>query len=293
MIKPKFLKSFVALIVSAIFLWSCQGNEPEIEPIEETVEFSLNTELAAVFRQNIANGRAEESETFTGTLTLNNLDNGESASFDWFVVIDDVDFSATSNKTVAVVPGNYDLQLVVAATGKTYAGESNGITIGEGDNQVDVTLKPVFGQNNVDFTLSESANLRFSYPVNDIAEIQQPQIGLSIDGGDETIYSINKATGFTETWINLAFGSYTFELTLYDGDEIIGRSNPAQEDVNISANQNVVIDILPLFGEVGVSFNLEGGEVAFNFELPPAVAQEVGGVSNLQTILRLTSTVKG
>ena len=291
----KFLTNSMLYCLAACLVFTSCNKEDEVGPkgTEPNAQLSMNTLLAASLLQQIQKDGRLAEETITGTLTAENLDTGEETDYDWYAVIDEDAFTVVSAKTIAMVPGTYDFELVLSSDDHTYAGTAAAQAIFEGNNTVDLTLKPVIGDVNIDFTVAQSANLKLNYPVEDLADLDAPAIGVSIDGGNEFIYSINKQTGLSDTWINVTLQNHTFELTLYDGNMVVGRSNPDQEDVNVGINQNVIIDILPLYAEVAFNLNLEGGPSTFNFVLPDVVAEEVGGINNLRTVWRLNSTVNG
>lgn len=288
------LFSLLAMTFAVLFTACDQQESEPTQPTENgEATIGISAVMEAAFSQAITGGREDAESTITGTMTATNLDSGDEQVFDWYAVIDEDAFTVESTKTIVLVPGNYDFDLVLSDGTHSYAGQALLETVSEGENTIDLTLKPVFGDVDVDFTIQESANLKFSYPVEDISELDNPIIGISIDGGDEMVYALNPNTGFSDTWINVSFGSHTFVLTLSDGGTLVGRSVPSQETVNVQRNTNIAMDIVPLYGEVAFDLDLEGGELTFNFELPFAVADEVGGASNLQTVFRMTSTVNG
>ena len=84
-------------------------------------------------------------------------------------------------------------------------------------------------------------------------------------------------------------GNHTVHLNLYDGGVLIGRSVPEQESVVVVAGQPIHLDLVPLHGEATFNFNVGDGNASFTVNIPSDIVDEVGGVANLFSVLRLSN----
>lgn len=294
MMDLKTLRSLALGLMSSFVLFtgcSDQNNAIDLEQGESTV--SLNCNVGMKKSQTVAT-RATGNTSLAGKLTIIDIENLDTLVEDWYVVLNNDNFTAVSNKSIVLTPGMYDFQLTVNNGTKVYTGESNGVLISDmTESTVDLTLSPVFGLQEISTELSQLASLLFRYPVEEFAQLDQPKIGIKIDDNSETIYDVNKATGLTELYFDLEAGLYDFTIKLYDGNTQVGRSINGVEQVNVVLTEEVAVDLVPLHADMVMSLPMEGGDATFNFTIPTEVIDEVGGIKNLRAALSVASDVNG
>jgi len=88
--------------------------------------------------------------------------------------------------------------------------------------------------------------------------------------------------------LNLLPGVYDIALRLYESGAQVGKSpDAAGAGISVTPGFDVSLDIVPLFGEVGVALVVEGGDALFDVSVPSEVIDEAGGVANLEAVLRV------
>ena len=225
-------------------------------------------------------------DVLTGELSATNLDTMETEVFEWSIYLNSTTYETESNKTIVLAPGEYDFALLVQAGAYSYAGEALLQTIEEGENEVEMVLRPIIGAVETEvIVVARLADFRFSYDPGELSVLSAPQIGITVDGGVEEMFAVDPDTGLSEhMFLNLVEGVHEIELRLFDGPLQCGKSIEAQETVDVVAGTDVVMDLVALHGEVMFSLSEEGGEATFGFTIPAEVVAEAGGVANLQTI---------
>lgn len=286
--RNKISKIFLSVFTAAILLVSCNVNNNSVSN-KGNVNFSCN--VTGTFGQVKNNSRA--AETITGQLTATNLDLATSEVFNWYSTIDEETFTLTSNKSIILQPGNYEFSMTLIKGNFQYAGSTAVTTIIDGENNINLTIQPVVGDIDTSISLTETASMKFKYPAIELENITDPKIGYTIDGNNEVIVNINKTSGLSEVYINLTPATYNMKLKLYDGNLQIGKSVNSQENITVSQTQDIHMDIIPLHGETAFNLVYNGGDAVINFIIPPEVIEEAGGISDLQTIMRLNSSVNG
>jgi hypothetical protein len=283
-------------IVSVLFafnscnvgIWNTDGNLATV---------SLSGNLTAIFDgiANTAGSRASlmAAVPITGTLTAENNGTTVTEEFDWYGTLDEAEFQIGSTKTVILRPGNYDFTLVLNYGTHQYIGAVTSQDILDGENTVDLTLQPVIGDTLIVTDLNEVASLRLSYPPNELSLLADPSMVARIDDDPPQILDIDPATGLSNIYINVADGTHTIDLMLFDDGVQIGKSIDAQETVTVVLGEPVHMDLIPLYGETVFDLILNGGDATFVFYVPPEVVAEAGGLSNLEALFTLTGPVNG
>lgn len=290
----KSLKSLALGVMSSLILFTgCSDQNGAIDLNEGESQVSLHCNIGMKKSQTLSQ-RSTGNTSLTGELTIIDLENLDTLTEEWYVVLNNDLFTATSNKSIVLAPGVYDFQLTVSNGTKVYTGKSSGVLIADqSESMVDLTLSPVFGHQNITTDLSQLASLLFRYPQEEFAELDAPKIGIAIDGGSETIYDVNKATGLTELYFDLEAGLHTFQIKLYDGNTQVGRSINGIEQVDVILTEEVPVDLVPLHADVALTLPMKGGEATFTFTIPTEVVDEVGGITNLRAAMTVASGVNG
>lgn len=278
---------FTLLLIMTVTALFTACTQPGPEESEGITSLNMSVSASAATRTT-ENTRAARS--YTGTLTITNLESGEITSEHWYAVINDETLEAVSTKTAALSPGTYDLSLVLTRDHHTYAGEVSGQVITRGNNNVNIILNPVIGETTVNTNLTQSAYLRLSYNSIDFTSLSNPQIDVKVDGTSQGMFKINKSTGLSDLFLELAPGNYTIELELFDDMILVGTG---RKECAVSPGESITIDLFPLYGEAQASLTIEGGDAPFTFILPPEVVAEARVLQNLKAELKLTSAKNG
>lgn len=158
-----------------------------------------------------------------------------------------------------------------------------------------MTIRPVIGDQIADVTiLNTLIDFEFSYSQSELASagLSDPSIGITVDGGTEMIFDIDPTTGLSESMnLNLSPGVYDFSLRLFDTGAQVGKSaDGAGTGLTVAPGFDVSLDIVPLFGEVGVALTVEGGDAVFDVLVPDEVVEEAGGLSGLEAVMSVVGT---
>ena len=228
--------------------------------------------------------------SIVATLRLKDSVTEESQDIRWPIYLNTETFEVTSNKTIAVVAGTYDVEFLAIDGSVTYVAEAQDVTLSETQQNIPLVLKTVLGDSQVDIdSIVQLPEFQFQYDPAELTEFTQPKIGVVIDGGDELLMTLNPETGITDQYLSVSAGQHNIKLRFYDGVLLKGRSKPGQEDPTIVPGQRFVMDLIPLYGETTASLDTVGGNATFTFAIPALAVQEVGGdPANLQVILSLS-----
>lgn len=266
------------------------------EALQQEVAFDLD--FTALLEKELVSGvfddQGSAANLMSGSMKVTNLANGEVEFFPWTVNIDENNLAnVQSFQSLVLEPGDYAFELAVSRTGHSYSGSVISSLTDGSTEMISMIIRPVIGETLVDVnTIAELIDFRFSFSAADIdtANLQSPSVGISIDGGVEQIFALNKSTGLSEHMLlNLQPGQYDIALRLLDNGIQVGKSIAAQEsNITVSQGLDVSMDIVPLHGEIAFSLDTQGADAIVNLKVPPEVVEEVGGVGNLQAVLSVT-----
>ncbi len=285
----------LSVMVLSLFLVGCGGssNEKETNSAETLkVERSVDLSLAALFAGKVNGNKApvytRALKIVTGSLQAYNHTTGITENFSWSAYLNEADFNVTSNKTIVLEPGDYTFTMLLNDTNRQYVGTASMSVTDGSTNIIPLTVSPVIGDTIVD--VSVAANLaayKFSYATSELSALANPQIGITIDGGVEEIFTINPTTGLSQTYLNLSDGAHSIQLALYDGNIQVGKSVAAQESVNVVAGSPLNIDIVALHGATQFSLSETDSNATVKANVPQEVIDEIG-IGNLQVIMTLS-----
>jgi len=297
-------KKWACLFGLATLLSACgSDNAPQENTGESTV--GMNYDVSAFLKQeidtssesaNLTISNETTSSSFTteqilrGELSVTTIggdNDGQVEVFAWTIYLDEDTFAASSNNTLTLDPGNYDFELLLTKGDQQYAGYSNQ-TLVDGTNDVAMTIKPVIGDVVQDVTIIDRlAYFKFQYNLDDLAAIASPSVGIQVDGDVEQVFTINTATGLSDTFVNLPTGQHTLALKFYEAGVQVGKSITEQETQTVSFGTDLAMDIVPLHGEMQLILTEDGGDANLSVIVPAEVVDEVGGTNNLTATLAL------
>lgn len=272
----------------ALSMTACLQPGEEDAPDSKESVLALNVEATAFHLQQLVADADEDAAfkaLFLGELSARNVDTGQTSTFVWTVEVDTQTLTARSNRTVILKPGSYELALLVTTGNQQYAGTATAV-IGDGQNGVAMTLRPVIGNSieNVS-VVSRASAFTLSYDPAELAGVQSPQIGVVVDGGSETVLALNPSSGRSQTALNVTPGAHRISLRFYDAGLQVGRSRAEQENVTISPGVDVAMDLVALQGESVFELTGTSGDARFSFAVPAEVVDEAGGAGNLRVQL--------
>ncbi|WP_299020446.1 hypothetical protein [uncultured Photobacterium sp.] len=268
----------------------------------------VNMEFAATYLQNlgsdalqsavysqaavidfITDDEANVDRNYHGQVKVTNTKSGEEQLFD-LSATQKTDGKVVSQQTLPLKPGCYDVDLVLTLDGKgkelQYVSKTKGQEIIEGRlAELDFVLSPSFGESIVDLSNVQSLpSLMLDLLPEEIAALSQPQFGLSINGGEEKVFTINKELGIVPILLNLDSGYHRLTMYLYDANKVIGKSD---KTVNITKDTCTKMVLVPLQSSVNWSLTEFKDQGTFTFIIPDEVVNEVGSAQNLALIVRL------
>lgn len=238
--------------------------------------------------QNAQANKVMAMSYYEGSLTALNTTTGITETFDWPVTADETG-KVVSEKTVTVEPGTYDFTLVVTKGSQQYTSVLTGEVIeDQREYRLNMDIFPVVGDTiiNID-SVKNLSRLQFEFPANELASINAPQIGLVIDG-IETIYELNTDTGIADIILNLPEGTHTYNVNLYDGNILIGRSKLGDQSLDLVQGDDLNIDIPSLQADITIDFGDNTQQPRFIINIPEDVVTNVGDISNLNLLVRIT-----
>ncbi len=289
-------------VAGTLMLSACGGNsnnEPAIGQAQaqatENVDFDFD--LSALLETVVPGAPLNDAILFddaslmSGTMLVEDLNSNEIETHSWTVNLDENNLSnVTSFKSLVLEPSSYSFSLVLDRGEHQYVGTSVH-TVEDGSQElVPMTIRPVIGDSQVSTeVISELVDFRFNYNVEQLGDagLIGPSIGITIDQGSELVFELDPATGLSEhMFLNLVPGTYDIDLRLFDAGRQVGKSVPNQGiGASVSPGTNVTLDIVPLYGEVGLGLAVNGGNANITIQVPAEIVEEAGDLSNLQTIL--------
>lgn len=288
----------IAMLLSAalLILSGCGGgSSTPAGSQEEDGTVSITPTLTALLVQSVDNdsgtntlsANAATQQTFSGTLTAFNTATAESTSVFWSAFVDDVTLEVESNSTLILVPGTYNLTLLISQGAQQYAGTITAQSIVEGTNTISMVLRPVIGDTIMDVNLvSLTGKFNFQYSVDELSNFTNPRLGVIIDGGAEEVFTIDPLSGSAGTMLaNLALGQHTLHINFYEGNLQRGKSRPEQEIFIVDEDRllELKMDLVPLTVEMASAADADG-VATFQFLIPPEVVEEAGGLDRLQAL---------
>lgn len=262
----------------------------------QTIEKQTPTQnVAAAAGFNVTKSLVSATR-YNGQLEVTNVATNEKQVFDWPVtqkVDEQGEVETISHRALTLKQGTYDFRLLLATEGgkqRQYMAQALGEEILDGAQpEIDFVLLPNLGEIISDFSQVQYAStLKFAWPAAELAGLTDPQFGLSLNGGDETVYDINKETGLAEAFINVQPGQYQLDLHLYDGNLMVGKNEDTANTINFAEGEDAQLDVIPLQADVSLNLSPLKDVGTFTFSVPREVVAEVDSAQNLAMIVRLS-----
>ncbi|BAJ00804.1 FG-GAP repeat protein [Shewanella violacea] len=231
-----------------------------------------------------------EDTRFDGQMLVTSISTGAEQTLDWPITLK-TDTSVVSHRTLSLAPDTYDFVVILEKGTQQYIAQSLAVVItNDTTPEVNLVLQPHLGNTSVTLEdINELAKLNFQFDVTELKQMLNPKLGISLDGGDELVYALNKDFGITQILLSVGDGDYELELKLYDDNRLVGMMR--SESVNILLEEGVTtsIDIIPLSADVDFSFDMSNNESTFNIAVPEVLIDRVGGVDKLALVMRLNA----
>ena len=307
-------KRWLAIPMLSAALMACGEGSNKTDKDAEVVDDKLvvNTQFAATYLQTIEkeqpapvafkaslqnhkSAHASQSKSYDGKLQVTNINTDEQQSFDWPMtqkVDSEGNVETISHRALTLKPGSYNFVLIATAKDakkSQYVAEALGEEIIDGETpEINFVLKPNLGDTISDFDQVQYAStLKFSWPAEDLIALSNPQFGLSLNGSNETVYTINKETGIAEALIFVEPGEYTLAMRLYDGDLMVGKNQDENNTINFVEGEDAKMDVIPLQADVELDLGELKDQGIFTFTVPKEVVAEVGSADQLALLVRL------
>jgi len=286
----------IGITVFVAFLAGCNTqnsseNNAATTPASQSlsIDLSLSSLYSGISSKSTASKTvAAVSSVLTGELQAINYTTNKITNYDWSATLDEATLSVQSIKTLTLEPGSYRFTLLLSNTSYQYAGNSYATITDGNTSDIPMTLAPVIGDSVINVSaISTLSDYHFTYSASDLVSINTPKLGISIDGGLEQIFTINKITGLTDSYINLPDGLHTIKLALYENTNQVGRSVIEQENVTIIAGSPLTMDIVPLHAETAFTFSTIGGSATVKTIIPSEILA-IADILDLDVLLTLT-----
>lgn len=258
------------------------------------VGISLDIDFAAILKSGgQSQNRVEERNFFAGPVFSTTVYNDPGSmlrllnaadevvyEFDVSAEIDDQDSTDDNDwnlkiyQTFLVKLGSYKFDLVFKKEGQQYAGLSGLETLTEGENQVDLTVKPIIGETVTSAAVAEEIALYvFNYDEDELVGMTNPELRVTVDGGAVQIFELD-ASGDASTYFNLD-GTHDILIELWADEGKQAKYADAAEEFVPGTKKE--INLTPLYAKVKTNLTVEGGDALFGFTFPAAVIDEAGG----------------
>ncbi|NBI55267.1 VCBS repeat-containing protein [Photobacterium alginatilyticum] len=308
----KTKKSWLGSAILSLLLIGCgEGNETAGKGSVVDNSLVVNSKFAATYLQTIEKEPSQpapvgyqasvklksqvQTLSYDGKLEVTNILTKDKQAFDWPMtqkLDSEGNVETVSHRALTLKPGSYDFVLLLTSKdGKQsqYMAQALGEDVIDGKApEIDFVLLPNLGETISDFEqVQYVSTLKFSWPAEDLAALSHPQFGLSINGEDETVYTINKETGIAELIMNVEPGEYQLAMRLYDGDLMVGKNGEQNNSVNFAEGEGAKMDVIPLQADVNLNLSSMKDQGHFSFTVPAEVVNEVGSAHELALIVRL------
>lgn len=284
--------SAVCMAATLLFTGCSEDETSLLSNANEKCEVSFNYTLSGIVKEEVVQDdqRSRSAKNICGTMVITDEISGIQTTEDWYVTVDKDLIQITSLMTQVLPPSTYSFELTIESNNERYVGRASNIHLNDADQRIiDLGVKPVIGDTKLNFSVVNLPQLRFQYKAEDLRTFIDPKIGYSIDGGNEQIVSLD-AHGTADAYMNISAGTHSISLKLYDGNIQKGKSQLKQETVNVTINGDIIMDIIPLSAEVQVKIGVDGGAGNIVLAVPEEVIIEAGGVTNLRTVVQVTSS---
>lgn len=181
-----------------------------------------------------------------GHLLVTNKTTDKTEDYDWTIYLDEITFEVQSPRNILLCQGEYEFKLFLTNGVQQYVGFLQSFNIKEGINRLSMDLKPVIGNKLVsNGSLEELGRIQFKYDKTDLSKPEDLQLGITINGNQETLLVPDHASDVIENYINLDHGEHLVDVRLYQEKESSGRSTKWQKTVNLhSDNKSNPVEIL-------------------------------------------------
>ena len=312
----KIKKRHFGTALLMFLLFSCGGENSTLTTPKtgnELTPLNMNTSFSAIFSQTIKKDRSgsfqsdpvllsgssqsvpPKSQSYNGKMQVINLFTESKEEFDWPLtqtMDDEGNIIGVSHPELSLKSGTYDFLLLLTSKDglkSQYTAKALTQRILDGKNPlIRFVLSPNLGKTIRHFDeINSLSSLRFSWTEADLVGLHQPQFGISINEGDESVYAINKQMGLSPVTLNVLPGEYRLRMRLYDGDKMLGKNEQDENLITLIEGENAQVKMIPL--QVGINIRLDPikDESRFSFIVPSEIVTEVGGAQNLTLLVRL------
>lgn len=134
-----------------------------------------------------------------------------------------------------------------------------------------------------DATADVSKLLLFISP-EELQPYSNPKVGVTLNNGTETVFTIDKTTGYSGTGLELPVGTNNVKLSFINGKMMIGKSLPDQETLTVTGdpNEQFAMGFIPLEARFNFSLVDNGGLATMTVRVPETLVNLVNGVENLK-----------
>lgn len=177
----------VIYLFLSLLLFSC-STENVNSSSKPTTTFSYN--CMGVFEQVLLTGDRSEIKSCRGEMYIySHLDN-TTTKVNWYGTLNKKSKTISSDISVEQATGVYDYTLVIYDGNHRYVGSSRNVNPSENE-QVNISVLPTYkiGESTTTFDLNNLPKIQFIYTAENLINIDDPKIGIIIDGGNENCSS--------------------------------------------------------------------------------------------------------
>lgn len=289
--KPMKSLWWASLLSGAMLVMtSCQGGGGgsgggEGRQATEDAQFDLTlSSYSRAASEEAARSATRGTVTLSGHILAVNQETGEEQTYQFGLIVDEAALEIQAEIEIPLPTGAYDFYFLMSSGDDQYAAVNTDWLILEGQNAVPFLIHPIVGLTVADVgELQNMVAFDFEYDETLLADAVDPSFGISVDGGEERIYAINRSTGLNRTFVFLEPGPHTLQPRFYDGAELEGLPVEDDTDVEITEeSETITIGVVDPVINNSYSFQSDAGDGTFHVVIPGVAVEEVNGTGNLE-----------
>ncbi len=314
MVKPFTIKC-IALLLSIVLIQGCNLGErkksghSDNKPLssQQASEVSIDLEMGSSFLQRVASdddasehsrqtgSHAPYDQNALGHLNVRDLSDNTTQTLEWPISFDSKSFKLRSKQSISLKPGVYDFEFLASLGNHQYVGVSSAINVGDTDKlQVNMLVQAIIGDTNIRVHQVENLpSFKMAFE-SSLFKLSSPRLGVIVDNADEVIFKLprggNSDYPVTKQYLALSEGNHRIQVALYDGNVQVGKSITEQEHIVVVAGEDMPLDIVPLSGQVTLSYDNQASDAHFSLTFPNLVIDEIGWHEDLDVLLKISST---
>ncbi|MGF1715011.1 FG-GAP repeat protein [Photobacterium chitinilyticum] len=270
----------------ALFVQQITNNSPQTKV--QTQDSAAYSQLDAFAQTRSIN--IDKDTYFDGLLEITSMTSGSVQTFDWPLTLT-TDGQVISHRSLSLKPDTYQFKALFTHGARQYVAIANNQAItADSQPSIDLVLQPHLGDTTINLEdIDALANIDIRFNADDLSKLSQPKLGVRIDNGDETVYTLDKTSGITGFSVPVGDGQYDLVLRLYDDNQLVGIMKNNVGTVAVEEGSEAKVEIIPLSADVNFHFDTSDETSNYNIRIPQTLVDRVGNIDKLTMVMRLSA----